>query len=229
MFYSTALTAALVAFSSFATAQNETEPTGSDTYFYGDDGSLQIDPNTVELVLRQSWCRGQTNNCPIICGGVASQNTCDSNTLEFECECQNGNQPNITDFDATMPSYICQEWRSLCVEDHPDDLEGQSGCESITCGDRAVAELSEGDNSAATTSSAAETTTSTSTATSAGTSSTGSTSGSSSDDSDDADSEATTDDSDDSDSADSGAMDLAMNYGTGALAAGIFGLFAFAL
>lgn len=78
MFYSTALTAALVAFSSFATAQNETESTGSDTYFYGDDGSLQIDPNTVELVLRQSWCRGQTNNCPIICGGVASQNTCDS-------------------------------------------------------------------------------------------------------------------------------------------------------
>lgn len=49
---------------------------------YSTSGPLSIDPNSVSMDTRMAWCRGQTNNCPLICGGQASPNTCNpvSNT-----------------------------------------------------------------------------------------------------------------------------------------------------
>lgn len=69
---------AVAALAAVASAQNSTlEPTGSTQYFYGTDGSLQIDPNTVEPSLRSAWCLGQQNNCPQVCGGQVSANQCE--------------------------------------------------------------------------------------------------------------------------------------------------------
>ena len=64
MFYSTLLIAATT-LCGLASAQN-----------YSTSGPLTIDPNSVDLDLRQSWCRGQTANCPLICGGQAYPNQC---------------------------------------------------------------------------------------------------------------------------------------------------------
>lgn len=65
MFYST-LFIAVTALSGFVSAQN-----------YSTSGNLTIDPNSVELTLRQAWCRAEQNNCPLICGGRDSSNNCD--------------------------------------------------------------------------------------------------------------------------------------------------------
>lgn len=64
MYYSTLFIAAAAVFG-LASAQN-----------YSTSGPLTVDPNSVPLDLRQSWCRGQTGNCPLICGGQAFPNNC---------------------------------------------------------------------------------------------------------------------------------------------------------
>lgn len=65
MFYSTLLLAA-AAFTGLASAQN-----------YSTSGPLTVPADSVPIDLRLSWCRAQINNCPLICGGTASTNTCD--------------------------------------------------------------------------------------------------------------------------------------------------------
>ena len=66
MFYSTLLIAAS-AFTGLVSAQT-----------YSTSGNLTIDPNGVDYNTRLSWCRAETNSCPLICGGQASPNTCDA-------------------------------------------------------------------------------------------------------------------------------------------------------
>lgn len=66
MFYRTVLLAA-VALTGAVNAQSRNE-TGT---------GPEIDPNSVPISERQGWCRIQTQNCPRICGGRTSGNTCD--------------------------------------------------------------------------------------------------------------------------------------------------------
>ena len=120
----------LTLFSLLVAAQNESVST--------DD--LSIDPNSVSTALRSSWCLGQTNNCPKICGG-AFPNDCNRETLEWNCVCTDGSSPNISDYANTMPFYICEEWRSQCTAAHPDDLEGQMECQSVICGSKNASAL----------------------------------------------------------------------------------------
>lgn len=68
---------AVTALAAVASAQNTTLSTGNTTYFYGTDGSLEIDPTVVSEALRADWCLGQTNNCPEVCDGQTTVNTCD--------------------------------------------------------------------------------------------------------------------------------------------------------
>jgi hypothetical protein len=60
---------AFAAFSAVVSAQN---------YSVGTDGELMIDPTQISSGERQSWCLGQRNNCPLICGGSANPNSCDA-------------------------------------------------------------------------------------------------------------------------------------------------------
>lgn len=60
MFYSTIILAASAALSGLASAQTS------------------IDPNSVSTTDRSSWCRAETNSCPVLCGGAITNNTCDS-------------------------------------------------------------------------------------------------------------------------------------------------------
>lgn len=65
MFRSTLL-AATAAFAAVASAQN-----------YSTSGNLTINVQQIDSPTRQSWCRAQTNSCPMICGGRAQPNNCD--------------------------------------------------------------------------------------------------------------------------------------------------------
>lgn len=64
--FSSSLIVAVTALSALANAQN-----------YSTSGNLSVTASEISPSLRASWCRGQTINCPQICGGRAETNTCD--------------------------------------------------------------------------------------------------------------------------------------------------------
>ncbi|KAI9668295.1 MAG: hypothetical protein M1821_001115 [Bathelium mastoideum] len=195
MVYSTVLVLA-TAFTGLVAAQNISSTT-------------LTNPGEVNQTVRQEWCRAQLSNCPFVCGGGASPNSCDPGSLTYLCTCTDGSKPNISDYASTLPSFICQQNVADCVDSHPNDLEGITICRETVCGSRnASAALSTSSSSSAS-----------STPTSTG-SSGGSTASSSSSSSPSAAS---------SSSAAEAALKMGKTYGTGALAAGFLAVFGLAL
>lgn len=128
----------------------------------------------------------------------------------------------------TIPFFVCQEYKIQCVADAPNDLDAQTACEAIECPTQDPEALT--DDSATTTDSSDDTETATETVVAATeTETVTSGSGTSTSDSDsDADStDATTTETETVAVAadDSAAVNLAINYGTGALALGVLGFF----
>jgi hypothetical protein len=137
------------------------------------------------------------------------------NTLNYTCTCTDGSSPNISAYQQTIPFYECQQWKTDCVAAHPNDLDGQTGCLSVTCGN-----LNASSGESSTSSSMASTATASSTGSSAASSAsaTGSSTGSSTASSASATS-----------SSAAVAMSVAKNYGTGILAAAMLAVFGLAL
>ncbi|PPJ51662.1 hypothetical protein CBER1_08761 [Cercospora berteroae] len=197
--FRTTLAVAFAALSAVASAQN-----------YSTSGNLSITASEVPSTLRASWCRGQTIACPQICGGRAETNTCDAEQLTYDCSCPDGEARNISDYTQTLPFFVCEQWRTNCVLNHPDDRDGQAACESVTCGAQNATEAEGGDSSSASTS-ATPTSTSTDTAETGASETTG------------------TDSSATPSASDSAAMHLAQNYGTGILVTGLLAVFGLAM
>ncbi|KAK2029914.1 hypothetical protein LX32DRAFT_341365 [Colletotrichum zoysiae] len=78
-----------------------------------------IDPNTVPLSTRKSWCQDQKYSCPVICQEVSPNpvevNDCDPAALTYGCICGDGNQPNMSEYSLTLPYHVCQEYGNQCV------------------------------------------------------------------------------------------------------------------
>jgi len=93
-----------------------------------------INPDSVSEATRKVWCNSQTTQCPLICLQPPSEtfttndNTCDSETLQFSCECGDGLRPNVTQYTQTMPFFICQEWGNQCVTGCNGDNACSSSC-----------------------------------------------------------------------------------------------------
>lgn len=214
MFYSTAVIAA-AAFSGLVAAQSTNE-TGT---------GPQINAGSVDYTTRQTWCRIQTQTCPQLCNGPTEPNgnNCDPNTLTYSCVCSaTGNSPNVSDYQQTLPAYVCREYIDQCVNAHPNDLEGITTCRDTQCGNKTVDQATSSSSSESATASA---TSSTRSGSGSAASQTASSSGS--------DSSATATESGagataTGDSAAS-ALNIASNYGTGILAAGILAAFGLAL
>merc|ERR1712230_188855 len=84
-----------------------------------------------------NWCHAQLNTCPYICGGSASQNSCDDTTFTYSCVCANGTVPDCTAFTQTLPYFICQETYIQCINNNPNDAQAQSVCaDNEQCGTR---------------------------------------------------------------------------------------------
>ncbi|KAF3119966.1 hypothetical protein TWF569_003395 [Orbilia oligospora] len=92
-----------------------------------------IDPSTVPSSTRSAWCQGNLQACPLVCGGGTSVNSCDSNTLEYECTCSDGSTPDLSQYALTLPYFVCQEVRSRCIANGANNLEGQAECNSLQC------------------------------------------------------------------------------------------------
>ena len=79
-----------------------------------------IQPDSVSLATRQTWCKNEKSTCPIICQQTPPYttltNTCDPETLTYGCVCGNGLQPNVSEYSLTLPFFVCQEWGNQCVK-----------------------------------------------------------------------------------------------------------------
>lgn len=149
-------------------------------------------------------------------------------TLDWTCTCANGNQPNISNYADTIPAYVCGRWREYCTADHPNDLEGQTACQSVTCGDRNASAGASGSSSSGGGSSASS---SASSPSSTASSSSGGGSGSSSggDSSESGSPSGSASGAAASQTGDNAAVAVGMNYGTGLLMGGMFAVFGLAL
>ncbi|KAL4781177.1 hypothetical protein BJX76DRAFT_360182 [Aspergillus varians] len=154
-----------------------------------------FDLNQIDASTKSSWCLGNRNACPLVCGGSATVNRCDQTTLDFTCTCSNGTDADMSLYEGTVPFYVCQEEYKQCIslsstQDGDDECKvGFNQCGSL--------------NASAPTSTSTSSTTSTtlSSATSTSTSESGN------------GSEATATDSSDSPAETDGAMRLMQSYG----------------
>jgi hypothetical protein len=43
------------------------------------------------------------------------ENSCDPDSLTYQCVCSNGVTPNVTQYTLTLPYYVCTTWQSQCI------------------------------------------------------------------------------------------------------------------
>ncbi|MCJ1253266.1 hypothetical protein MMC24_001077 [Lignoscripta atroalba] len=98
--------------------------------------NITIDPNSVSLTERNSWCNGQVNTCGMLCGGQVDANNCTGSDLTYSCLCaSNHSAPALSLYLETLPFRICQSAFGKCITDHPDDRAGQDQCkQTYVCG-----------------------------------------------------------------------------------------------
>ncbi|KAI5866450.1 hypothetical protein GGS23DRAFT_550751 [Durotheca rogersii] len=98
------------------------------------NSTFKIDPTTVVVADRVSWCQAQQDNCNTLCG-TAVDNTCDVDSLDFACVCQGNNAPDLNLYLNTMPWFVCQRLQSNCITQNENNAAGQRNC-TATFGDR---------------------------------------------------------------------------------------------
>ncbi|KAI2614369.1 uncharacterized protein GGS25DRAFT_517218 [Hypoxylon fragiforme] len=144
---------AAVAFStlSFVSAQSDSNST------------FTIDPSLVTTPDKVTWCQGQQDSCGTLCGSP-TVNNCDTNTLNFQCVCQGGNEPDLNVYMNTMPWFVCERLQQNCITATENNAAGQKNCTSTfgdKCGTEVVADhAGEGASSGTSSSSAAPSATS---------------------------------------------------------------------
>ncbi|KAF3060958.1 putative pci domain-containing protein [Daldinia childiae] len=118
------------------------------------NSTFKIDPTDVDISDRVNWCQGQQDSCGTICGSVV-QNGCSVDTLDFQCVCQGGNEPDMNEFMNTVPWFVCERLQSNCITQNENNAAGQKNCTS-TFGDKCGTEdvdKHKGEGSVSTTSS----------------------------------------------------------------------------
>ncbi|KAJ4394026.1 hypothetical protein N0V93_003243 [Gnomoniopsis smithogilvyi] len=92
-----------------------------------------IDPNSVSLTTRESWCTSETQQCPYICRDMgasgASTNTCNATSLTYGCLCSDGKTPNASEYSLTLPYFVCVEYVSQCVAACDSNSTCQGACQ----------------------------------------------------------------------------------------------------
>ncbi|KAI7786695.1 hypothetical protein LA080_002806 [Diaporthe eres] len=92
----------------------------------------RIEPSSVPLSTRKSWCQSEISTCPSICRDQsdtgAQVNTCDPDTLTYGCLCGDNTQPNVSEYSLTLPYFVCTEWGNQCVKGCGLDSSCASAC-----------------------------------------------------------------------------------------------------
>ncbi|PKS10523.1 hypothetical protein jhhlp_002276 [Lomentospora prolificans] len=77
---------------------------------------FNIDPQSVDLPERGAWCMGERNTCDTLCPGSPKENTCDIETLNYSCTCNNGTEPGLKYYSSSLYSFVCQEAFKQCTD-----------------------------------------------------------------------------------------------------------------
>ncbi|KAL8900448.1 MAG: hypothetical protein Q9207_005696 [Kuettlingeria erythrocarpa] len=139
------------------TTSSSTSASSSGSSSSSDNTNFQV--TNIDRTRRTSWCKDQTTNCPVLCGGAAftKENSCivnDQNTTvgaTIMCTCQNGTAPALASYANTYVSDQCQERFAACRIQNP----GSDAC--ITCGTLKATDVPASTSSASATSTAAAT------------------------------------------------------------------------
>ncbi|EHK45288.1 uncharacterized protein TrAtP1_003557 [Trichoderma atroviride] len=117
--------AIFVAIAATAVSAQGTVPT------YKSSLNMTIDPNTVAQQQRAVWCQGQTNTCQVLCDNNTDQNDCNQAQLTFDCTCASNNSaPGLQYYTQTLPTFICQQLFSSCIQSNAGNADGQDECKS---------------------------------------------------------------------------------------------------
>ncbi|KAI1805905.1 hypothetical protein F4811DRAFT_513023 [Daldinia bambusicola] len=98
------------------------------------NSTFKIDPTDVDISDRVAWCQGQQDSCGTLCGSVV-QNSCSTDSLDFQCVCQGNNEPDMNDYMNTMPWFVCERLQRNCIAANENNAAGQKNCTS-TYGDK---------------------------------------------------------------------------------------------
>ncbi|KAK7719564.1 hypothetical protein SLS64_001741 [Diaporthe eres] len=92
------------------------------------NSTFSIDPTEVTLSERAQWCSAQSSTCNTLCDSNPQDNSCDVDTLDFSCNCQNGSAPGLQYYTQTMDTFICQRAFQDCNEANVGNAKGQENC-----------------------------------------------------------------------------------------------------
>lgn len=87
-----------------------------------------LDPNVVDPTLRNQWCSSEYSACDQLCGGSATTNDCDPDTLKYKCVCPDGKAPALDEYTQTMPTFICEKAFEVCNAANVGDARAQKNC-----------------------------------------------------------------------------------------------------
>ncbi|CAK7208927.1 hypothetical protein SBRCBS47491_000263 [Sporothrix bragantina] len=90
--------------------------------------NFTIDVSSVPLTTRSNWCSAQGNTCTTLCDNSPTANSCDPNTLDYSCLCQNGSAPGLEYYLQSMPTFICEEAYSECNAQYAGNAAAQKNC-----------------------------------------------------------------------------------------------------
>ncbi|KAK3310612.1 uncharacterized protein B0T15DRAFT_571148 [Chaetomium strumarium] len=92
--------------------------------------NFTINPNEVDPTTRSDWCQAEYNSCNLLCGSNVQENDCAPDTLNYTCTCSNGSAPGLQYYIQTMPTFICEQAYSDCIEQNTGNSRGQDKCKS---------------------------------------------------------------------------------------------------
>ncbi|POR35447.1 Uncharacterized protein TPAR_04352 [Tolypocladium paradoxum] len=114
------LPAALVAFAAAAVSAQQN---------YTSELDMRIDPNSVPVQTRATWCQAQTNTCGLLCALNTNKNSCKLEDLSYQCTCtSNNSMPGLAYYTQTLPTFICQTLFSQCNTQNVGNADGQKAC-----------------------------------------------------------------------------------------------------
>ncbi|KAF2740455.1 hypothetical protein EJ04DRAFT_424874, partial [Polyplosphaeria fusca] len=140
----------------------------------GIEPCCSVDPSNINDTVKATYCAAEQNTCRELCDISSTgptKNTCDEQDLTYSCVCGDGLQPNMSDYQQTVPAQLCLLWFADCFEASGQDLSEQEACRAVQCGNKTVSALA----SSASTSSSRTSRTTTSSASSASSASAAST------------------------------------------------------
>ncbi|KAH6710958.1 hypothetical protein DL95DRAFT_251072, partial [Leptodontidium sp. 2 PMI_412] len=105
--------------------------------FLDTQANAQLNPASISLDLRKTWCRSQISACDELCSSVTSSNDCAVETLAYNCECTNYPTPSLASYSGTVPTLVCFQLSENCKESSGGSISKINQCQlqfGVHCG-----------------------------------------------------------------------------------------------